>query len=101
MEIEFLKRIVKEAEKIAEQKYEVHAKDDEGDLVTNLDLEIEKYLISEINKNYPDFDIVSEEFNTENKLTDNCFIIDPIDGTINFANGLPLWGDPNRLPKKR
>lgn len=92
MEIEFLKRIVKEAEKIAEQKYEVHAKDDKGDLVTNLDLEIEKYLISEINKNYPDFDIVSEEFNTENKLTDNCFIIDPIDGTINFANGLPLWG---------
>ena len=26
------------------------------------------------------------------KTTDNCFIIDPIDGTINFANGLPLWG---------
>lgn len=92
MEIEFLKHIVKEAEKIAEQKYEVHTKDDKGDLVTNLDLEIEKYLISEINKNYPDFDIVSEEFNAENKLTDNCFIIDPIDGTINFANGLPLWG---------
>lgn len=25
-------------------------------------------------------------------MTDNCFVIDPIDGTINFANNLPLWG---------
>lgn len=92
MEIEFLKRIVKEAEKIAEKTFEVKQKDDQGDLVTNLDLEIEKYLISEIKQNYPDFDIVSEEFNTNNKVSENCFIIDPIDGTINFANGLPLWG---------
>jgi fructose-1,6-bisphosphatase/inositol monophosphatase family enzyme len=35
---------------------------------------------------------VSEEFNTNNKVTGNCFIIDAIDGTINFANNLPLWG---------
>lgn len=61
-------------------------------MVTNLDLEIEKYLIKKIKKQYPDFDIVSEEFNTGAKITDNCFIIDPIDGTINFANNLPLWG---------
>lgn len=92
MEIDFLKRIVKEAEQISHQDYTVKAKGNEGDLVTNLDTEIEKYLIDQIKEYYPDFDIVSEEFNTDSKVTDNCFIIDPIDGTVNFANGLPLWG---------
>ena len=48
MEIDFLKRIVKEAEKISHKNREVHEKDDKGDLVTNLDLEIEKYLIEDI-----------------------------------------------------
>ena len=70
----------------------MYSKGGENDLVTNLDLEIEKYLINEIKENYPDFDIVSEEFNTNGIVTDNCFIIDPIDGTINFANNIPLWG---------
>ena len=92
MEIEFLKRIVKEAEKISSNGYEVRQKGNGGDLVTNLDLEIEQYLIGKIREEYPDYDIVSEEFNTDSKVTDNCFIIDPIDGTVNFANGLPLWG---------
>lgn len=92
MEIDFLKRIIEEANKISEKSFEVRSKGGEADLVTNLDLEIEKYLISEIESYYPDFDIVSEELNANGAVTDNCFIIDPIDGTINFANGLPLWG---------
>ncbi len=49
---------------------------EKSDLVTSLDLEIEKFLIDEIKKQYPNFDIVSEEFNTNNKVTENCFIID-------------------------
>ena len=92
MEIEFLKRIINEANEITKKEFEVYSKGGENDLVTNLDLEIEKYLIKEIKENYPDFDIVSEELNTNGAVTDNCFIIDPIDGTINFANNLPLWG---------
>lgn len=91
-EIEFLKEIVKKANVISNNAFEVSKKDAESDLVTNLDLEIEKFLISEIKKEYPHFGIVSEEYNTNNQITDNCFIIDPIDGTINFANNLPLWG---------
>lgn len=91
-EIEFLKRIVNQANEISKEEFLVKQKDAENDLVTNLDLKIEKYLIGEINKEYPEFDIVSEEFNNNQKETKDCFIIDPIDGTINFANGLPLWG---------
>jgi myo-inositol-1(or 4)-monophosphatase len=92
METEFLKQLAKEAEQISQKNFDVYQKDDKGDLVTTLDKEIEEYLIEQINKNYPGFDIVSEEFNADGKVTDNCFIIDPIDGTINFANGIPLWG---------
>ena len=92
MEIDFLKRIINEANEISKKRFKVYSKGGENDLVTNLDLEIEKYLINEIKENYPDFDIVSEEFNTNGIVTDNCFIIDPIDGTINFANNIPLWG---------
>ena len=63
MEIDFLKRIIKEANLISQKTFEVHQKGGENDLVTNLDLEIEKYLIKEIKENYPDYQIVSEEFN--------------------------------------
>lgn len=91
-EIEFLKIIVKQAIEISKKDFIVNQKGSETDLVTNLDLEIENFLIQEIKKNYPEFSIVSEEFNSEKQITQNCFIIDPIDGTINFANGLPIWG---------
>lgn len=90
-ELEFLIKIVKEANKISEEHFEVKQKGTGSDLVTNLDFKIEEYLINQIKENYPDFDIISEEYNTDNKVTDNCFIIDPIDGTINFANNVPLW----------
>lgn len=90
--IDFLKSIVKEAEEITKSKFDVKSKGGENDLVTTLDLEVESLLIKRIREEYPDFDIVSEEYNTNNQITNNCFIIDPIDGTINFANNLPLWG---------
>lgn len=88
---EFLKKVVIKASKLITVDFEVKAKDDKGDLVTNFDYEVEKFIIAEIKKEYPNFDIVSEEFNTNGKLTKNCFTIDPIDGTINFANKLPEW----------
>ena len=91
-EIDFLKEIVLKANNISYKAFKVNSKGAENDLITNLDLEIEQFLINEIKKEYPDFDIISEEYNTDNQITDNCFIIDPIDGTINFANNLPLWG---------
>ncbi len=91
-EVKFLKKIVKQASKLVKDNFSVRAKDDLGDLVTEFDYKIEKFLISKIKKAYPKFDIVSEEFNTGASLTENCFTIDPIDGTVNFAHGLPNWG---------
>ncbi len=91
-EIDFLKNVIINAIEISKKAFITKTKGGENDLVTNLDLEIEEYIIKRIKKEYPNFDIVSEEFNTNNQITDNCFIIDPIDGTINFSNNLPLWG---------
>lgn len=89
---QFLIDIVKKAASFITPEFEVKAKDDKGDLVTNFDLEIEKFMISKIKENYKDFTIISEEFNSNNQLAKNCFVIDPIDGTVNFAHGLPIWG---------
>lgn len=91
-DLKFLIKIVKQASKIITTNVQVMPKGDRGDLVTNCDIKIEKFLIDKIKKSYPNFDLISEEFGNSDKLTENCFTIDPIDGTINFANGLPLWG---------
>lgn len=91
-ELSFLIDIVKCAGNLITGEFEVKSKDSNGDLVTNFDYEIEKYIIDRIKEKYPDFAIVSEEYNSGNSLTENCFTIDPIDGTINFAHNIPLWG---------
>ncbi|MCH5167587.1 MAG: inositol monophosphatase [Erysipelotrichales bacterium] len=91
-DLEFLIELVKGASNLITDEFEVKVKDDKGDLVTNFDYEIEKYMIEKIKLNYPDFSIISEEYNSNKSLTDNCFTIDPIDGTINFAHNIPLWG---------
>lgn len=93
-ELEFIIELVKQGEKFTSEKFNVRDKSNEkmGDLVTDIDEKIEKYFIEKIKQKYPSFDIVSEEFNSDAKLTENCFVIDPLDGTINFANNLPLWG---------
>lgn len=91
-ELKFLIDVVKGASLLITEEFEVHAKGNKGDLVTNFDFEIEKYIIDKIKQNYPNFSIISEEYNSGKTLTNNCFTIDPIDGTINFANNVPLWG---------
>ena len=60
------------------------------DFVTNSDLKAEKIIIEELKKARPNYSIISEESGIENnKDRDNTWIIDPIDGTINFLHGIP------------
>jgi len=89
---EFLVKTVFDSAAIIKEDFTITEKDDSGDLVTCLDLAVETYIIDKVKEAYPTFDIVSEEFNSSEDVTDNCFVIDPLDGTINFAHGLPLWG---------
>lgn len=60
------------------------------DFVTNADLRAEKIIIEELKKARPNYSIISEENGIEeNKDKKNTWIIDPIDGTINFLHGIP------------
>ena len=60
------------------------------DFVTNSDLKTEKIIIEELKKARPNYSIISEENGIEvNKDKNNTWIIDPIDGTINFLHGVP------------
>ena len=61
-----------------------------NDFVTNSDLKAEKIIIEELKKAKPNYSIISEEGGIENnKDIKNTWIIDPIDGTINFLHGVP------------
>jgi len=63
------------------------------DLVTKADLEIESLIINEIREKFPDHNILSEEYFPQ--ITSELFeapvwIIDPVDGTTNYAHNLPF-----------
>ena len=61
-----------------------------ADFVTNSDLKTERIIIEELKKAKPNYSIISEENGIEkNKDKDNTWIIDPIDGTVNFLHGVP------------
>ena len=61
-----------------------------SDFVTNSDLKAEKIIIEELLKGRPDYSIISEENGIKkNKDNKNTWVIDPIDGTINFLHGIP------------
>ena len=83
-----------------EKKVEIHSKGIK-DLVTEYDVKVEKFLIKEFEK-YPEYSIIAEE-SIQEKF-DNSIIIDPIDGTTNFAHHIPhcaisIGVYENRLPK--
>ena len=60
------------------------------DFVTSSDKKVEKIIIEELKKARPNYSIISEENGSEsNKDKNNVWIIDPIDGTINFLHGIP------------
>ncbi|MCH4886103.1 inositol monophosphatase [Acidaminobacter sp. JC074] len=62
------------------------------DIVTNLDLEAERWIIQEIKKLRPHDLFISEEENQEDLTHEPTWIIDPIDGTLNFTRSIPQYG---------
>ncbi len=63
-----------------------------GDFVTSADRRTEKIIIEELLKAHPDYGIITEESGEINKSNiKNRWIIDPIDGTTNFVNGIPQF----------
>ena len=74
---------------------EVEYKDEkkQRDPVTKADTESQEYLCSSISRSFPDHGIVGEEGPKEEDepVKDFLWVLDPLDGTTNFINGLPIY----------
>jgi myo-inositol-1(or 4)-monophosphatase len=71
-------------------KFSVSSKSMINDLVTEADIASEKAIISVIKETFPEHFILSEEAGEIKMDSEYKWFIDPIDGTVNFANGIPL-----------
>ena len=70
--------------------FTIASKSSVNDLVTEADHASEKAIIKIIQDKHPDHFILSEETGSVHTDSNIKWIIDPIDGTINFANGIPI-----------
>lgn len=64
----------------------------DGSLVTLADLEVDRALRAAIRARFPDHGIISEENSALYSGEALCWVLDPLDGTVNFVWGLPIWG---------
>lgn len=61
------------------------------DPVTEFDLKSEKFIIGKIRSAYPEHSILSEEGSSIDNNSDFCWVIDPLDGTVNYAHRFPIY----------
>lgn len=64
------------------------------DLVTEIDLQIEREFRATIAERFPDHVVLGEEFSTSGDRDSTppfCWVFDPVDGTTNYAHGLPIF----------
>jgi len=67
------------------------SKKGEIDLVTEADLQSEEIILDIISYNFPQDSILTEEAGKYDHLPERIWIIDPLDGTTNFAHGFPVF----------
>ena len=60
-----------------------------ANVVTDVDLESEKIIVDILNTNFPGFSILAEESEPITNDSEDTWVVDPIDGTRNFAGGIP------------
>jgi histidinol phosphatase-like enzyme (inositol monophosphatase family) len=65
---------------------------EDGSPVTPADRAIESFLRQGINSRFPSHGVLGEEFGEQNPGADVRWILDPIDGTLSFMRGVPLFG---------
>ena len=72
-------------------KFQIENKIGKNNLVTEYDYKSEKYIVDEIKKAFPTHNIISEEEGSVNNNSEYDWIIDPLDGTVNYANNIPIF----------
>src|SRR3954449_13147711 len=64
------------------------------DLVTEIDLQVEREFRALIASRFPDHVVLGEEFSgveERDSVPEHCWVFDPVDGTTNYAHGLPIF----------
>jgi len=64
----------------------------DGTVVTAADREAEEAMRDLIRRRYPNHGLSGEEFGRENEQAEFVWTLDPIDGTLSFISGCPLFG---------
>ena len=102
----FIREIAVEAGKIAVEggsrltASEIHVKGTPTDLVTEIDRKVEAYLTGRIRERFPDHGIFGEESGETAGAGEYRWVIDPIDGTVNFIHGFPYYSISIALQKQ-
>lgn len=88
--LDSLKKIIKNAGTMILEAKEIHSHTKSGarDIVTEWDYKVQDYVKTELAKLAPDASFLGEEGERENINKEKCFIVDPIDGTMNFRSGI-------------
>ncbi len=82
------------------KKFGIEYKTNEANLVTDVDKASEKHIKEFIQKKYPSHSILAEEGGKTNNEPEYLWVVDPIDGTTNFAHGLPIFSISIGVQKK-
>jgi len=93
----FLTNVLKAASNIARNNFgsinELKTKEgDANQVLTQTDLEVGKLIVQHVTEAYPEHNIIDEEAGVIDNGSDYTWVIDPIDGTSNFASNIPLYG---------
>jgi len=74
------------------KNFSVEYKTNASNLVTEIDKKSETAIIAFINKEFPTHAVLAEESGAHKSTSEYLWVVDPIDGTTNFAHGLPFFG---------
>ncbi len=61
-----------------------------SDIVTRADLESQRLILSLLRRRFPDHDFLAEEKASRQTGAEFCWVVDPLDGTTNYAHGYPV-----------
>ena len=92
--LELAKRVGREAGELLQKRpaaFEISTKSSAIDVVTQMDSQSETHIVSEILKARPNDGIIGEEGSDRTSKSGITWVIDPLDGTVNYLYGLPGW----------
>ena len=74
-----------------DEERELKYKEGRANIVTDVDVLVEKQIIAVLQREYPDYNILSEETAAITNDSEYTWVIDPLDGTNNYVHGIPFY----------